>query len=201
MNKGQAGQQAPYQMCSSAAYSTRCGLALNRRTPRQKFAGALSTTLSSRKRWPLANWSWTKSNDRRALARASTGIGARVPTALRRAFRLRTVNPSSRQCRKANAEIVCDFPSCASAGQRQPNCFTPKFRRRSFPMGHRTPPGSSVGALHFSRASPFLAPPALLAQCKTPSFVSCMLAIPGRLAFSGALNMSRISKKCKQVDR
>lgn len=51
-----------------------------------------STTLSTRKRWPLANWSWTKSSDQRALGRASTRIGARVPMALRRAFRLRTVS-------------------------------------------------------------------------------------------------------------
>lgn len=56
-----------------------------------------STTLSTRKRWPLANWSWTKSSDQRALARASTRIGARVPTALRRAFRLR-----DHQCRRGN---------------------------------------------------------------------------------------------------
>ena len=58
------------------------------------------------KRWPLANGSCTKSGDpvdRQSFARqttkggrASTGIGARVPTALRRAFRLRTVDPSSR---------------------------------------------------------------------------------------------------------
>ena len=43
-----------------------------------------------------ANWSWTKSRDQRALATASTRIGARVPTARRRARRLRTVRPSSR---------------------------------------------------------------------------------------------------------
>jgi hypothetical protein len=34
-----------------------------------------------RKRRPLANWPWTKSNDQRAFGRASTRIGARVPTA------------------------------------------------------------------------------------------------------------------------
>jgi len=37
-----------------------------------------------------------KSSDQRALGRASTRIEARVPTALRRAFRLRTVSPSAR---------------------------------------------------------------------------------------------------------
>ena len=37
-----------------------------------------------------------KSSDQRAFARASTKIGARVPMALRRARRLRTVRPSSR---------------------------------------------------------------------------------------------------------
>ena len=40
-----------------------------------------STMLRMRKRRPLANWSWTKSSDQRALALASTRIGARVPTA------------------------------------------------------------------------------------------------------------------------
>lgn len=37
-----------------------------------------------------------KSSDQRASGRASTGIGARVPTALRRALHLRIVSPSSR---------------------------------------------------------------------------------------------------------
>ena len=55
-----------------------------------------STMLRTRKRRPLANWSWTKSSDQRAFGLASTRIGARVPTALRRARRLRTVSPSSR---------------------------------------------------------------------------------------------------------
>ncbi|ESW80505.1 hypothetical protein X772_25065 [Mesorhizobium sp. LSJC280B00] len=55
-----------------------------------------STMLSTRKRRPQANWSWTKSSDQRAFAFASTRIGARVPTARRRARRLRTVSPSSR---------------------------------------------------------------------------------------------------------
>ena len=32
--------------------------------------------------------------------------------------------------------------------------FKPKLRRRSVPVSHRTPPGSSVGALHIFRASP-----------------------------------------------
>ena len=55
-----------------------------------------STMLRMRKRRPWANWSWTKSSDQRALTLASTRIGARVPIALRRALRLRTVSPSSR---------------------------------------------------------------------------------------------------------
>ena len=55
-----------------------------------------STMLRMRKRRPLANWSWTKSNDQRAFGFASTRIGTRAPTALRRARRLRTVSPSSR---------------------------------------------------------------------------------------------------------
>jgi hypothetical protein len=40
--------------------------------------------------------SWTKPRDQRALAAASTRIGAPVPAARRRARRLRTVRPSSR---------------------------------------------------------------------------------------------------------
>lgn len=52
-----------------------------------------STTFRMRNRRPQANWSWTKSSDNRALARASIRIGAPVPTALRRALRLRTVTP------------------------------------------------------------------------------------------------------------
>ncbi len=55
-----------------------------------------STMFKMRKRRPRANWSWTKSSDRRALTLASTRIGVRVPTARRRALRLRTVSPSSR---------------------------------------------------------------------------------------------------------
>src|SRR5271170_1441795 len=38
-----------------------------------------STMLRIRNRRPKANWSWTKSRDQRALAAASTTIGARVP--------------------------------------------------------------------------------------------------------------------------
>lgn len=34
-----------------------------------------ATTLTTRKRWPLANWSWTKTRDQRALSGASTKIG------------------------------------------------------------------------------------------------------------------------------
>lgn len=52
-----------------------------------------------RNRRPQPNWSCTKSSDQRAFARASTRIGARVPMALRRARRLRTVRPSSRYTR------------------------------------------------------------------------------------------------------
>lgn len=55
-----------------------------------------STMLSTRNRLPQANWSWTKSRLQRALGRASTRSGARVPTARRRARRLRTPSPSSR---------------------------------------------------------------------------------------------------------
>jgi hypothetical protein len=54
-----------------------------------------STMFRMRNRRPQANWSWTKSTDQRALATASTRIGARVP-ARGRARRLRTVRPSSR---------------------------------------------------------------------------------------------------------
>lgn len=46
---------------------------------------ASSTTFRMRNRRPQASRSWTKSSDQRALGRASTGIGARVPMALRRA--------------------------------------------------------------------------------------------------------------------
>jgi hypothetical protein len=41
-----------------------------------------------------------------------------------------------------------------STAQCQPHRFTPKLRRRSVPISHRTPPGFSVGALHIFRASP-----------------------------------------------
>ena len=49
---------------------------------------------------------------------------------------------------------ICDLPTRPAARQRQPHRFTPKLRRRSVPVSHRTPPGSSVGALHIFRASP-----------------------------------------------
>jgi hypothetical protein len=55
-----------------------------------------STMFSTRKRRPQANWSYTKSRDQRAFGLAATRIGALVPTARRRARRLRTVSPSSR---------------------------------------------------------------------------------------------------------
>ncbi|QRG06810.1 helix-turn-helix domain containing protein [Xanthobacter dioxanivorans] len=55
-----------------------------------------STTLRIRNRRPQASWSCTKSKDQRALALASTRIGARAPTARRRPRRLRTLRPSSR---------------------------------------------------------------------------------------------------------
>ncbi|WP_299847855.1 hypothetical protein, partial [uncultured Paracoccus sp.] len=47
-----------------------------------------------------------------------------------------------------------DLSPRPAAGQCQPHRFTPKLRPRSVPVSHRTPPGSSVGALHFFRASP-----------------------------------------------
>ena len=52
-----------------------------------------STILRIRNRLRHANWLCTKSRDQRAFAFASTGIGARVPTALRRAFRSRSESP------------------------------------------------------------------------------------------------------------
>ena len=55
-----------------------------------------STMFRMRNRRPQASWSWTKSRDQRALAAASTRIGARVPAARRRPRRLRTARPSSR---------------------------------------------------------------------------------------------------------
>ncbi len=55
---------------------------------------------------------------------------------------------------KANAQILRNLPPRPTATQRQPHRFTPKLRRRSVPVSHRTPPGSSVGALHCLRASP-----------------------------------------------
>ncbi len=55
-----------------------------------------STTFSTLNRRPQANLSCAKSRDQWALAHASIRIGALVPSALRRALRLRTVSPSSR---------------------------------------------------------------------------------------------------------
>lgn len=63
--------------------------------PRHSLVTSL-TMLRTRKRRPLANWSWTKSSDQRTFGFASRRIGTRPPTALRRARRLRTESPSSR---------------------------------------------------------------------------------------------------------
>jgi hypothetical protein len=52
--------------------------------------------VGQRRHAPQASWSWMKSSDQRELTLASTRIGVRVPTALRRARRLRTAKPSSR---------------------------------------------------------------------------------------------------------
>ena len=54
-----------------------------------------STMFRMRSRRPQASWSWTKSTDQRAFGLDSTRIGARDPSARRRARRLRTVRPSS----------------------------------------------------------------------------------------------------------
>lgn len=114
-----------FPRCSIRAVSSRAT-----RRPEMEVAGIVakhsrvtsSITLSTRKRWQLANWSWTKSSDHRALARASTKIGARVPTALRRAFHLRTVNPSSRYSRQIRL-MPEGSPSRRSRtnSRRQPN--------------------------------------------------------------------------------
>lgn len=48
--------------------------------------------LSIRKRRPQANWSCTISYGQQAFARTGTGNGALLPTARRRARRLRTVS-------------------------------------------------------------------------------------------------------------
>ena len=53
-----------------------------------------------------------------------------------------------------DTQIFCDLPPRPAARQCQPNCFTPKLRRRPVSVSHRTPPGSSVGALYIPRASP-----------------------------------------------
>jgi hypothetical protein len=56
------------------------------------------------------------------------------------------------------AVVEARIPPRPAAGQRQPHSRTPKLRRRSVPVAHRTPPSSSVGALHSFRASPRTAP-------------------------------------------
>ena len=53
--------------------------------------------------------------------------------------------------RAADVEILRDLRPRPPACQRQPHSLSPILRRRSFPLRHGTPPGSSVGALHFSR--------------------------------------------------
>jgi hypothetical protein len=62
---------------------------LAERYPRAELGRAVSrvtssTTFSTLKRRPQANWSCTKSSDQRTLARASIRIGALVPVALLR---------------------------------------------------------------------------------------------------------------------
>ena len=64
------------------------------------------------------------------------------------------VNSVSRRWSQPNPQILRDLLPRPTTGQCQPHRFTPKFRHRSVPVAHRTPPGSSVGALHFTRASP-----------------------------------------------
>ncbi|MCB1332912.1 MAG: hypothetical protein KDK26_04495 [Roseivivax sp.] len=64
-----------------------------------------------------------------------------------------------------------------SAGQRQPHRFTPKLRLRSVYLSHRTPPDSSFGALHFSRASPDKCNPLKESCGKTFGPANCTLAM------------------------
>lgn len=59
-----------------------------------------------------------------------------------------------RQRRQADAQILLYLQPRPATGQCKPHSFTPKLRRRSVPVFHRTPHGSSVGALHIFRASP-----------------------------------------------
>ena len=70
------------------------------------------------------------------------------------ASNMRFLAQPSRQSRQANARILRDLSPRPAAGQCQPNRFTPKPRRRSVPVSHGTPYGSSVGALHIFRARP-----------------------------------------------
>jgi hypothetical protein len=72
---------------------------------------------------------------------------------------LALLNQLPRQRRQPDPEILSELPPRPATRQRQPHSLTPKLRRRSDPSSHRTPPGSSVGALHFSRASPRWRPP------------------------------------------
>ena len=53
-----------------------------------------------------------------------------------------------------DAQILRNLPPRPATGQCKPHRFTPKLRRRSVPVSHRTTPGSSVGALHIFQASP-----------------------------------------------
>lgn len=70
-----------------------------------------STTFRIRNRRPQARWSWTKSNGHRALGRASTKIGARVPMASRRA----------RECHELCVSGPVHAVSDTQASKRLPN--------------------------------------------------------------------------------
>jgi len=78
-----------------------------------------STTFRMRNRRPQASWSWTKSSDQRALGRASTRIGARVPTALRRARRLRTASLRSAHTGQHRIAGPLQHPASHSAPLRR----------------------------------------------------------------------------------
>lgn len=77
-----------------------------------------------------------------------------------------TTHPADREAcllRLDEAEghrLVSFAKKTAAFDQCQPHRFTPKLRHRPVPVTHRTPPGSSVGALHTFRASPARAFPA-----------------------------------------
>lgn len=60
-------------------------------------------------------------------------------------------NCAARHSPRANAQIFRDSPPRPAAVQRQPLCFTPKFRRRPVFASHRTPPRSRLGARRLLR--------------------------------------------------